>query len=105
MGSHNFSNVGYGKTAKEAYNDLVDQALWEYGHDPYNGTISTTCGFIMTSIDQKRVTQQAIDRWLEKAWEQTDKHVPCHCLELPRSHAKGKPRGVRAFIFAGWANS
>lgn len=105
MGSHNFSNVGYGKTPQEAYNALVDHAQWEHGHDPYNGTISTTEGFKMVSLDQKRTTQKAINRWLEKAWDNTSKYTPCWCLELPRSHAKGKPRGVRAFIFAGWARS
>ena len=29
------------RSAVEAYNDLVDQALYEYGHDPYSGTIAT----------------------------------------------------------------
>ena len=26
----------------EAYRELVDEALHEYGHDPYSGTIATT---------------------------------------------------------------
>jgi len=27
--------------AVDAYNDLVDQALYEHGHNPYSGTIAT----------------------------------------------------------------
>ena len=42
MGACNFIEFGKGETAQEAFDKLVDQALWEYGHDPYNGTISTT---------------------------------------------------------------
>jgi hypothetical protein len=111
MGSNNFANTGFAKTAQEAYNDLCDRATWEHGHDPYNGTISTTFGFTVQPISpaayvtQKRITQKAIDRWLERAWDNTDKHTPCWCLELPKSHAKGRGRGVKAYLFAGWANS
>ena len=28
-------------SAIEAYRELVDEALYEYGHDPYSGTIAT----------------------------------------------------------------
>ena len=30
------------RNAVEAYKDLVDNALHQYGHDPYSGTIATT---------------------------------------------------------------
>ena len=105
MGSHTFSNVGYAKTADEAYSDLCEQARWEHGHDPYNGTISTTIGFTVKPLGQKRFTEAAIDRWYEQAIDNTDKHTPCWCLELPKTKAKGRGRGVKAFLFVGWANS
>lgn len=45
MGSSSFSDVWRGTgTVEEAYQELVSQALVEYGHDGYNGTISTTRG-------------------------------------------------------------
>lgn len=28
-------------TAQQAFNNLYEQAVWEYGHDPYSGTIAT----------------------------------------------------------------
>lgn len=42
MGACNFIEFGKGKTARSAFNRLVAEAEWAYGHDPYNGTISTT---------------------------------------------------------------
>ena len=42
MGACNFIEFKSGMTAREAFNALVAESEWEYGHDPYNGTISTT---------------------------------------------------------------
>lgn len=48
MGSHSFDNTFFPNdkttTAQEAYRALVEDALYEEGHDGYNGTISTTSG-------------------------------------------------------------
>ncbi len=103
MGASNISVVSYGKSAKEAYDDAVAQAEFEYGHDPYNGTISTTEGFTMRPLTAGKFTRAAIRRWEEHAVDTTSKWGPCQCLELPRSYAKGKPRGIRAYLFVGWA--
>ena len=44
--------VGRYKNASEAYNSLVETAEYEYGHDGYNGTISTSDGFFdITGLD------------------------------------------------------
>lgn len=42
MGACNFIAFGTGAHAQDAFERLVKQAEWEHGHDPYNGTISTT---------------------------------------------------------------
>lgn len=42
MGGTTFEVVEYGTNVKEVFNSLYDNAKWEYGTDPYNGTISTT---------------------------------------------------------------
>lgn len=46
MGAHNFSDQAKGKNINQAYRNACDSATYEYGHDPYNGTISTTDGVI-----------------------------------------------------------
>lgn len=104
MGAHNFSDRATGKTASEAYDECVKRAEYESGHDSYNGTISTTSGFKMGKLDGK-ATDAAIRRWESAALDRTEKWGPCECLELPRSHAKGAPRGHRKFLFVGWAAS
>ncbi len=43
--------------ADEAYAQLVEQARWEYGSDPYNGTIATSSGFFVASHDELTTTE------------------------------------------------
>jgi len=38
---------GEGINPRSVYNELVKQAEWECGHDPYNGTISTSDGYVV----------------------------------------------------------
>jgi hypothetical protein len=42
MGACKFIEFGWGETKEEAFEALVREAEWVHGHDPYNGTISTT---------------------------------------------------------------
>lgn len=53
MGAIGFETTATGKSAKEAYKSAVDDALYEFGHDGYNGTISTTNGYRMYSIPEQ----------------------------------------------------
>jgi hypothetical protein len=46
MGASSFITSGSGKTAETAYRKLVSKMEKAYGNDGYNGTISTTSGFI-----------------------------------------------------------
>jgi len=66
MGATNFVEVMQGyDSADEAYSEAVSQAIYEYGHDPYNGTISTTNGYqylgevdTFTNMATTRITGQ-----------------------------------------------
>lgn len=40
MGAQQFEQVGFGKTAKEAFTKAREQAAWEYGHGGYTGTLA-----------------------------------------------------------------
>jgi hypothetical protein len=100
MGACNFIEFKAAKTAREAFNALVSEATWEYGHDPYNGTISTTSlsRRAARNVGQKtygpRAEKKAIkmaeeDNWGEK-WEA--RVIDC-----------GKTKGGRMWAFYGWA--
>ena len=100
MGACNFIEFQAAKTAKEAFDILVEDALSWYGHDPYNGTISTTSlsRRVPKDVGQKtygpRAEKRAIkmaeaDGWGEK-WEA--RVIDC-----------GKTKGGRMWAFYGWA--
>ena len=46
MGSTTFYNRRVAASMKDAYNDAVEYAIEESGNDAYNGTISTTNGYV-----------------------------------------------------------
>lgn len=100
MGACNFITFGKGKTKEEAFKALVQEAEWEYGHDPYNGTISTTSlSRKPAKVIRKRFTDKArkeavkvaeADDWGEK-WE--SRVIDC-----------GATKGVHVWAFYGWAS-
>jgi hypothetical protein len=49
MGAHDFSDTAFGKNITDAYANARREAEYQYGHDPYSGTIATTSGVIDVS--------------------------------------------------------
>jgi len=111
MGACNFSNLVVIKgKARDAYHDAVEDAEYEDGHDPYNGTISTTDGFSMRR-DNPRYGTKAFDKWEDKVLDETDKRE-CVCVEITGAVAtriknrrgyKGR-KGIGVFYFFGMAS-
>jgi hypothetical protein len=98
MGAHDFMDGAYGLTPEGAYTDLVNASLYESGHNPYNGTISTTDHFIM--IPKKK--GESDDDWFQRVIEdeRIQKWEACACRvddEVPEENGK------KYYIFAGWA--
>jgi len=100
MGAHNFHASVYGETADEAYKDAVDEALFEYGHQRYNGTISTTHGFVLIPLNEG----ETVDDWAHRVID--DKRVQkwenCACVADPDEPIEN---GRSLWHFAGWAAS
>lgn len=97
-------------TAAEAYKNLVAAAIDEYGHDGYNGTISTTNGFrkdtpeVMTKRQAEKwangrlaLDEQPYSKWGEAGYiaigEQpaTEKTITMKALVSPVHAAPGEP--------------
>lgn len=99
MGATNFIDFRVGKTKEDAFRALVEEAEWEYGHDPYNGTISTTSlSRKPVKVIRKRYTEKAMqeaidvaeaDDWGEK-WE--SRAIDC-----------GATKGGHMWAFYGFA--
>ena len=116
MGATNFSHIQVGRGgARELYREAVEEALYEDGHDPYNGTISTTRGFKNLTSTAPRFGTKAFNKWEDDVIENDkfgiEKWGPAACIEIKgaslkklkeRYGYKGK-RGIKAFYFFGWA--
>lgn len=96
MGASEFRNTIKSTSASAAYKSLVKDATDEYGSDPYNGTISTTSGFIEVFPNAGESVDSCIERMLgdDGARLGIEKYEKAGCINL----ANGK------FVFFGWAS-
>ena len=103
--------IGRYKSAEEAYNELVEEAEYEYGHDGYNGTISTSDGFKIITKHPRYGTKK-FWKFVDDTMDGT-KFSRWNCIEFKgatlkkakeQSGYKGK-RNIKAFYFWGLAAS
>ena len=103
MGAEVFYDEGYGNSAREVFNVLVEDACYEYGHGGYSGTIAEKPSFTMIPFDvdgdvtAEEYAYTLINRGDERI---DDKWGPAGCMEL-----KSDQEGLRKFCFFGWASS
>lgn len=85
MGASNFEDRVYGvDNLTEAYEQAVADALTEYGHEPYNGTISTTSGVVPSPLNTgKPIREDRID-WeaVSKRLDRLHKWENCEALRI-----------------------
>lgn len=103
MGACNFITFAEGTDHHKAYAAAVEEAQYEYGHDPYNGTIST-CGLARRQpmVVQKRFTKKAIDRAYDIA-EKDDYGRKWEARAIDCGLVPHK-KGVHMWAFYGWAS-
>jgi len=112
MGACEFSHlIASKKKVYDVYSDLVDEAHYAHGHDPYNGTISTTNGVTQINCPHKYGTK-AFEDWTETLFERMAKRE-CYVAEvkLPANTAKKVrwwfnltgAKGVKFYYFIGLA--
>lgn len=81
MGSCTFTQIiTTTKSATEAYDDLVEQARYEWGSEPYNGTISTTDG--LHEVPSKPLTIAQAAEIVSERIATMSKYEPCQVLPL-----------------------
>lgn len=70
MGAHDFTDtIWTAANLRAAYDQAVEQANMEYGHEPYNGTISTTEGVVRSPLYPNPVPETEID------WEKVNERI------------------------------
>ena len=111
MGAHHSQDFAIGryKYAWEAYDELVEEASWQHGRHPYNGTITTSDGFKIITKHPRYGTQK-FWKFVEDTMDGT-KWSRWNCIEIKgamlkrmkeQEGYKGK-RNIRAFFFWGLA--
>ena len=108
MGAQTFITFGYGKSAEDAYRNAVEQAEEEYGHNPYNGTISTTygCRKCYGYVDSYTPwTKTKESKAIKAAYEMlnTMDKRECKVIDLGKvSNRITHHNGWHKFLFFGW---
>lgn len=98
MGAEQFIEESDGKTAKEAFFKAVEQALYDYGHRGYTGTIAEKDSFVMIPLptsdcrSPRAYAQKLIDEGDARI---DDKWGPAGCIDL----------GNGKYLFFGWASA
>lgn len=98
-------------TPREAFMELQKEAEYQYGHDSYNGTIST-CDTLTQCHGAPRFGTRAFQEFIDKRFQSMDKG-DCGYIELTgdsaavkrfkKIHGMEGKRGVRCYFFFGWA--
>lgn len=99
MGATNFIEFQMAETANAAFDALVQEAVFWYGHDPYNGTISTTR---LVGAHHARVAEEWSEDAREAAIEAAEadgwgKKYESRCIDC------GRCGDSRMWAFYGWA--
>ena len=94
MGAHNFYDETRAASAKEGFNQLCEDALFENGHNSYNGTISTNDSFVMIPLNDNETVSEWEQRVIDD--ERVQKWGPCACAQSPAD--------PELWHFAGWAS-
>jgi hypothetical protein len=96
MGAQDFMQKSKGKTAREAFDNAVQQAQYDFGHAGYTGSMAEKSDYVLIPVpDGKDPVEFAHDLIAYDDERISDKWGPAGCVEI----AKGE------YIFVGWASS
>lgn len=108
MSAQTFVTYGYGKTLSDAYEDAREEAIYSYGSDPYNSTISTTygCREVRGVVDNSTGwTKTKEKKALSEAYKMLDsmEKRECKAIDLGKvSNRVTHHNGWHKFLFFGW---
>lgn len=96
MGAEQFTHSARGKTAKEAFENARKEALHDYGHSGYSGTIAEKNSFIEIPLP----LGYEVGEYIDKLFETNDRRIddkwgPAGCIKVKDG----------LYSFFGWASS
>lgn len=92
-GAESFINVAYGDNARECFDELVQEAQYQHGHDPYNGTISTQQNYSVLKLQFN--SRKEAESYAQENIDSVEKYY-CRAVRFSEN-------GNNGFVFYGWA--
>ena len=96
MGACDFFTTAKGKTAREAFDNVVEEAKYENGHGGYTGTIAEKNSFTVIELPEGQEAYAYANDLMDEDDDRIyDKWGPAGCIKA----------GENEFIFFGYASS
>lgn len=103
MGSSWFTTQSRGKNVQTAYNDAVDNANDEYGHqEGYSGQINSSAGFRDVTKEFK-ASKKTLNQFMAEQQDRLSKHQGAQaiCLEEPKANENKTKSHVEHVVTPG----
>jgi hypothetical protein len=101
MGAMEFANTVSAETARDAFLQARDGALYDHGHSGYTGTIAEKDEFIMIDMPAD-FTKADLHAKMQEVIEDDDKWGPAHCINVSKFYPN---ETMPCFVFFGLASS
>ena len=75
MGAEHFETHSELTDVAKAFNQAVEDALWEHGHGGYTGTIAEKDGYIVFEVPEGHTVDETV-RAVERLWYETVDWLP-----------------------------
>ena len=101
MGACAFEEKGRGKSARDVFTRLQQEAERQLGDDPYNGTISTVSGFTDVTIQWKN-SKKDLNKFIDEKLDNASKRdCFCICIKPPVENTNKIKSQVEHFVDKG----
>ena len=101
MGASFFKTSYRGTSLSEAYKNAIEDAEHEYGHDSYNGTISTTDG-VLDRTKEFKASGKSLSEYIDSQVERLNKRdCAAICIEEPKMNTSKIKSHVEHVITPG----
>ena len=99
MGAEIFEHMASGKDANEAFANAVEEALYDYGHAGYTGTIAEKDSFVEVGNAENLPSAHDLANILmnNNDYRIDDKWGPAGCIKVTDP--------ADTYLFFGWASS
>ena len=103
MGAHNGGatlkvDTTKGKTFRQVWNEYIDELHYQYGHDSYNGTL-TTCSGVSTRSLPDNIDPTDENAVFGYIWDNTEKWENAMAIKVSEED------GIETWHVGGWCAS